>query len=285
MERDELRYEAQQRVKDRAEEQSVFEGKLKMLRRRASQEDVNHPPRNEDLMSISPTMEDAGNLCKASGHFNLFQEEEEEERKRQSEHAKRLMYQRRNNELANVNPRALISEFDEVSKNKPWYMKPPEQRMLEMASWNKAGADQSEHQALPDKSVHAGFVRGGDRQTNNDMGRTHGSGSSQRKARKRERKMKKKPTKRRRSSSGSSSSSSDDDVSALQALLKERERKSRSVKDRKRKDRKTKKSSKRKRSSSSSADVNVLQALRGERQEREQLERKHALSLLKELNR
>lgn len=58
-------------------------------------------------------------------HINLFEEAELEGKRHLADHQKQLSYTARNNELAQKSKKALFSEFDEISSDKPWYMRPP----------------------------------------------------------------------------------------------------------------------------------------------------------------
>uniref|UniRef100_A0A7S0FWW2 CBF1-interacting co-repressor CIR N-terminal domain-containing protein n=1 Tax=Pyrodinium bahamense TaxID=73915 RepID=A0A7S0FWW2_9DINO len=57
-------------------------------------------------------------------HINLFEEAELESKHHVMEHQKQISYTARNNELAQKSKKALFSDFDEVSSDSPWYLRP-----------------------------------------------------------------------------------------------------------------------------------------------------------------
>jgi len=57
-------------------------------------------------------------------HINFFEDAEREHERHLEEHGKQLRYTQTNNELAGKPKNALFSDFDEITNDVPWYMRP-----------------------------------------------------------------------------------------------------------------------------------------------------------------
>lgn len=94
---------------------------MKKLKKRAQRvEGEESEPESERALG-EPSSSSSSTVSK---HINFFEEIEREEEKNREEHDELLKKQRKNNELAGVGKKVALSEFNEVTKDIPWYAKP-----------------------------------------------------------------------------------------------------------------------------------------------------------------